>query len=127
MHSGSHARAYTAAAAIPARRFVKFTADKTVGLATSATDDIIGVTADVGADAAGDIVDVYRSGPAQVDFGGNVARGKEVVSDANGKAVQAAPAAGTTCRVGGIAEQSRVAGDIGLIEIGIATKTAPAA
>ncbi|MNU42689.1 hypothetical protein D3C71_314540 [compost metagenome] len=127
MHSGSHARTYTAASALPPRRFVKFTADKTVGLATSATDDIIGVTADVGAEAPGDLVDVYRSGPANVDFGGNVGRGKEVVSDANGKAVQAAPAAGTICRVGGLAEQSHVAGDIGLIEIGIATKTAPAA
>lgn len=127
MQSGSHARAYSAAAAIPPRRFVKFSADLTVTLATAATDDIIGVTTDVGAEAAGDLVDVIRSGPALVEFGGNVARGKEVVSDATGRAVLANPAAGTVCRVGGIAEKTQVAGDIALVEIGVATKTAPAA
>lgn len=127
MHSGSHARAYTSGAAIAARRFVKFSADLTVVQAASATDDIIGVTGDVGAEAAGDLVDVIRGGPALVEFGGNVVRGKEVVSDANGKAVQANPAAGTTCRVGGIAEKSQAAGDIALVEIRVATKTAPAA
>lgn len=127
MHSGSHARTYDAAAAIPARRIVKFTANLTVNLATAATDDMIGVTADVGAEAAGDRVDVYRSGPVEIDVGGTIARGKEITADASGKAIQAPTTAGTTLRIIGIAERSYVAGDIGLFELGVASKTNPAA
>lgn len=127
MHSGAHARTYDAAAALPARRIVKFTANLTVGLATAATDDAIGVTTDVATAAAADRVDVIRRGPAEIEVGGNIARGKEITADANGKAVQAAPAAGTTCRVIGVAERSYVAGDIGLFEIGVGSKTTPAA
>lgn len=128
MQSGSHARPYASAVAgLPPRRIVKFTADRTVGLAAAATDDMIGVTADVGAEAVGYTVHVYRSGPVEIEVGGNIARGKEVTSDAVGRAVQAAPAAGTTCRIIGIAERSYVLGDRGLFELGVASKTAPAA
>ncbi len=126
MQSGSHARTYDAAAAIPPRRIVKFTADRVVGLAAAATDDIIGVSDDVGAAAAGDRVDIFRSGPVEIEVGGAIARGKEVTSDATGKAVQAAPAAGTSCRIIGIAERTYVAGDVGLFELGVASKTTPA-
>lgn len=126
MHSGSHARTYTAAAAIPRRRIVKFTGDGIVGLATAATDDQIGVTTDVDADAAGDRVDVYRLGPVEIEVGGNIARGKDITSDGSGKAVQSAPAAGTTARVvGGGGDRAYVAGDIGLFWLFPAAKTTP--
>lgn len=126
MQSGSHARTYDAAAALAPRRIVKFTADSTVNLATAATDDMIGVTDDVGASAAGERVDVFRSGPVEIEVGGNIARGKDITADASGKAVQSAPAAGTTARViGGGGAQAYVAGDIGLFWLFPAAKTTP--
>lgn len=126
MHTGSHARSYDAAGALPPRRIVKFTGDEAVNLATSATDLAIGVTTDVAA-ASGERVDVYRSGPVEVEVGGNIARGADITADANGKAVQAAPAAGASCRiVGGGGSRAYTAGDIGLFWLFPGTKTTPA-
>ena len=47
-----------------------------------------------------------------MEFGGTVARGAPVTADASGKAVAAAPAAGSNVRIIGFAEVSAVAGDI---------------
>ena len=58
---------------------------------------------------------MVKSGIADVEFGGAVTRGAAVTSDANGKAVAAAPAAGSNVRIIGFAEVSAVAGDIGPI------------
>lgn len=127
MHSGSLARTYDAGGALPPRRIVKFTGDDVVNLATAATDDAIGVTADV-AVASGERVDVYRSGPVEIEVGGNIARGKDITADASGKAVQAAPGAGTSCRVvGGGGSRAYVAGDIGLFWLRPGALTTPAA
>lgn len=117
---------FIAGAAIAPRRFVKFSADRTVIQATAATDDIIGVSDSVGAPAAGVTVDVYQLGPQiEVDAGGNITRGKELTSDANGKAVHAAPAAGATCRTAGIAMGSYVAGDVAEYLASPSSKTTP--
>lgn len=104
-----------AGAAIAARHIVKFGADDdTVVTAAAATDAPIGVTSEIDA-ALGEPCDVMLSGLAEVVYGGNVAGGDLLTSDANGAAVTAAPAAGVNNRVIGVAMASGVAGDIGLV------------
>ena len=108
---------FRAEAAIPAFTIVKFgSADTLVVAAASATDKIYGVTTDIPA-AAGERCDVISVGGADVLYGGNVSRGDLLTSDASGRAVTAAPAAGVNNRVIGIAEVSGVAGDIGYVSI----------
>lgn len=102
----------TAGGAIPARTIVKFGADsKTVLAGAAATDDLLGVSCDVDA-AIGDPCDFMIDGIAPVISGGNITRGKPVTSDANGHAVQAAPASGADVRILGIAMEDAVANDI---------------
>ena len=106
---------FGAGGAIPARRFVKFGADDdTVVLATSATDSVIGVSLELDS-VSGDRVDVTLGDLAEVTIGGAVGRSDLVVSDAQGRAVTAAPAAGANVRVGGVAMSSNVLGDIGTV------------
>lgn len=102
---------YLAGAAIPARTFVKFSADRTVVAAAAATDAIIGVTTEV-ACASGDFVDVIRSGFAEVIAAGAITRGTHVTSDGNGNAVACAPGTGTTAQSIGICEVTAAASDI---------------
>lgn len=102
----------TAEAAIAAYRIVKpGTADGNYLQAAAATDFLMGVCESVGP-AAGERIDVVKSGIADVEFGGTVTRGGPVTADASGKAVAAAPAAGSNVRIIGFAEVSAVAGDI---------------
>jgi hypothetical protein len=106
---------YLAEAAISAYRIVKpGTSDGNVLQGAAATDFLMGVCESVGP-ALGERCDVVKSGIADVEFGGAVTRGAAVTSDANGKAVAAAPAAGSNVRIIGFAEVSAVAGDIGPI------------
>ena len=103
---------FVAEAAISAYRIVKpGTADGNVLQAAAATDFLVGVCESVGP-ALGERCDVVKSGIADVEFGGTVTRGGPVTADANGKAVAAAPAAGSNVRIIGFAEVSAVAGDI---------------
>jgi hypothetical protein len=105
---------HTADAAIAAYRIVKFgAADGNIAQAAAAADLSIGVTDRLAAAAAGDRIDVVRSGIAEVQYGGNVTRGKKLTADANGKAIEAAPAAGANAQVIGTAEVSGVLDDIG--------------
>ncbi len=104
---------YAAGAVVNPRRLVKFSADGIVVQAAAATDDIIGVSDSLGAAAQGARCECYVGGIIEVEVGGNIARGKPVTSDANGKAVQAAPAAGVNNRIIGFAQATYVAGDIG--------------
>lgn len=107
----ARARNYVAGGVIPARSQVKFSADGVVVVATSPTDDSIGVSAELDV-VQGERVDVFRTGSAEFRAGGVIARGKFFTTDANGAAVAAAPGAGVRHRVLGIAEVSVVAGDI---------------
>ncbi|SFF13466.1 capsid cement protein [Nitrosomonas sp. Nm166] len=103
---------YTAGGAISAYRIVKAGAnDGEVLQAAAATDLLMGVCGAI-APASGERVDIVKVGIAQVEFGGTVTRGQPVTSDANGKAVAAAPAAGVNNRIIGFAEVSAVSGDI---------------
>lgn len=113
-------KTYTAGAALSGKRIVKFSADGEVSQAAAATDLLAGVADGFGAEgtdtsySTGDRVDVHRAGLVEVRYGGTIARGKPVTSDANGKAVEATVAGSKAI---GIAEVSGVAGDIGTILI----------
>lgn len=105
---------FKAGGAISQNRFVKMGSnDGEVVQAAAATDSIVGVCIQPGGVASADRVDVMVLGIAEVDFGGTVTRGGLVTSDASGKAVAAAPAAGTNNRIGGFAVNSQVSGDTG--------------
>lgn len=102
---------YNAGGAIAKRRIVKFGADdKTMLQAAAATDLLIGVATEVDV-VTGEPVDVILEGIALCQAGGAVTRGNEVTSDANGKAVAAAPGAGVNNRIIGIALASAVLDD----------------
>lgn len=109
---------YTAEAAIAAYRIVKFgAADGGVLQAAAVGDKLIGVTDRLAAAVSGDRIDVTRSGIAEVQYGGAVAAGDLLTSDADGKAVVAAPAAGANVRIIGVAEVAGVLDDIGSMAI----------
>ncbi|WP_019500836.1 DUF2190 family protein [Pseudanabaena sp. PCC 6802] len=112
------AKNFTAEGAIPRYRIFKFgSADGSVVLATAATDALIGVTGILGADAVGDRVDGYLNGLQKVEYGGTITRGALLTSDAQGRAVAAAPAAGANNRIIGTAFVSGVLGDIGFVDV----------
>jgi hypothetical protein len=85
--------------------------------AAAAADAMDGVSDSLGADAAGDRVDIHTIGVVEVEYGGAVTRGDELTSDANAKAITAAPGVGVNMRVIGPARVSGVAGDIGLVRL----------
>lgn len=108
-------KGFKAGAAITRRRIVKFGADDaSVLLGAAATDALIGVSTEIDA-AIGEPCDVHLGGIPEVEFGGAVTRGAQLTSDATGRAIAAAPAAGANVRTIGIALVSAVAGDIGPI------------
>lgn len=82
----------SAGAAITAYRFVKVALDGssngTVSPASSEGELVLGV-ATAAASASGDEVLVAVSGYTLVDFGGTVALGQQITTDANGKAITA--------------------------------------
>lgn len=107
------AAAYTADAAIPKYRLVKFgTGDRNVTPAASATDACIGVSHELDA-SSGERLDVWHVGAAFVEAGAAVTRGAPITSDSVGRGVAAAPAAGANARVIGFAlESASGAGDV---------------
>lgn len=109
---------YTAEGAIPAYRIVKFGATEGgVLVAAAAADKLVGVNDRLAFAVAGDRGDVVRVGIAEVEYGGTVAAGDPLTSDATGRAIVAAPAAGANVRVIGFAEVAGVVGDIGSLNI----------
>jgi len=111
-------KTHTADGAVGAYRIVVHgAADGNAAQAAGSTVMLMGVTDRLGAAVAGDRIDVVRSGIAEVEFGGTVARGDPLTSDASGRAVAAAPAAGANAYVIGFAEVSGVLGDIGSASI----------
>lgn len=112
-HPNSVIKSYVAEAAVEACRIVKYgAADGQVLKGAAAADKLVGVAAPSVDSAIGDQVDVVKSGPAEVRLGGAVARGDLLTSDANGKAVVWAPAAGANARYVAIADASGVLDDI---------------
>lgn len=109
---------YGTEAIVPPYRIVKFGAvDLNVVPAAASTDKLIGISGRLGASVSGDRCDVTRAGLEEVEYGGNVAAGDYLTSDASGKAVTAAPGAGVNAYVIGQAEVAGVSGDIGKVFI----------
>lgn len=107
---------FVATAAIAHQLLVKAGAsDGQVALATAATDVIIGVSDCPGGAAIGDRIDVVLFGETEVQVGSTIALGAFFTAGAGGKAVAAAPAAGTNNRTGGMLTIGAVSGDIARI------------
>lgn len=107
--------AAVAGGAITKRRIVRHgAADGQALLGNGSATTPLGVSTEVDV-VAGETVDVVRLGPADVEYGGNVTRGDPLTSDATGRAIVAAPAAGANMRCVGFAEVSGVVGDIGTV------------
>lgn len=116
------ARNFKAEAAVPAFTIFKLSAttDGQILPATGPADALIGVSTDVAA-LIGERCDGILLGPADVLYGAAVTRGQQLTSDANGRAVPAAPAAGVNNNTLGRALVSGVLGDIGQVMISIGT------
>ena len=111
-------KSYVAEAAVSAYRIVKpGTADDNVLTAAAVSDLLVGVIEGV-APALGERCDVVLAGPALCTLGGTVTRGAKLTADASGRAVAAAPAAGTNNQIIGWALVSGVVGDV--VEIFVA-------
>lgn len=82
-------KSFKAAVNIPAHRLVKFgSVEGEVTLATSGTDNVIGVSDDVDTDA-GNIIDICVCGLRKVQYGGAVIQGDYLTAGTDGKAVKA--------------------------------------
>lgn len=104
---------FQAGAAISAFTLVKHgTADDIAVAAAAASDLVIGATQDI-APASGERVDVAITGIAYITAGAAVTRGKRLMSDASGRVIEAAAAAGTNVNTIGVALESASAlGDV---------------
>lgn len=104
---------FKATAAIVQFRIVKQAALQTVTQASAAADKLLGVSCEAAA-AANDAVDVVVEGVAVVDYGGTIAVGDALTSDADGKAIATTTNAD---RVIGFAEAAGVTGDRGSVKL----------
>ena len=108
---------YIAESAVGANLIIKpGSTDDFVAQGAAATDSLMGISGNVPG-AAGERIDIAKEGIVDVVFGGTVTRGQPITSDASGRAVAAAPAAGSNVRIIGFAEVSGVVGDIGTVFI----------
>lgn len=121
MANPGFSKSYIAASAISKYLLVKPSGvnDGEMVPAAAATDAIAGISQNVDV-AQGQLVDVVHDDSANLLLGGTVAPMDPITSDANGKGVKAAPAAGVNNRIVGFALTSGVSGDIipVLIKIG---------
>ncbi len=110
---------YEAASAILIRRFVKFDAAGKVVQASAVGDDIVGVSA-LGVTSQ-DITDgkdrirIDHLGKSDVTAGAAISPGQRLTTDANGKAVPAAPATGVNNSTGGYALSEAATADNDII------------
>ena len=104
---------FLAAAAIATYTLVKHAAaDDQVLAATSGADLVIGATQDV-APTLGERVDVAITGITYIMAGAAITRGARLMSDASGRVITAAAAAGTNVNTVGVAlESATAAGDV---------------
>lgn len=116
--TGLLTKSLEATTAITKRRLVKFGAADGTGVpAVDSAAFIVGVNSDVDV-AIGERASVHSIGNiADVEYGGTVARGDPLTSDASGRAITAAPGAGANAYIVGFAEVSGVLGDIGSVYV----------
>ncbi len=102
---------FVAAAAIPAFTLVALAAaDDQVQAAAAATDLVIGAVQDV-SPAIGERVDVSVVGITYIRAGAAVTRGKRLMSDASGRVIEAAAAAGSNVNTVGVAMEAATAAE----------------
>lgn len=106
-------KCFQAAAAIATYTLVKHAAaDDQVQAAASGADLVIGATQDV-APALGERVDVAITGITYITAGAAITRGSRLMSDASGRVITAAAAAGSNVNTIGVAlESATAAGDV---------------
>ena len=107
-------RSYKASAAIAGNRLVAFSDaanSSVIAQASASSSPITGVSdrLDCEADA---MCDVHRGGLSSVRLGGTVVAGDPLTSDADGKAIKAVAATGTTVWIVGYADAPGVVDDI---------------
>lgn len=85
--------------------------DQTLVPAAGPTDDLIATNVELEA-KAGERFDAAFGGLPEVRYGGPIGRGKPITSDTQGRAVEAAPAAGVRVRIIGFSIASGVPGDV---------------
>lgn len=103
---------FTAGAAISPYRVVKFSAAETVIQAAAAADLLVGICGEVGP-ASGERCDVTVYGIALAEAGAAITIGARLTSDATGRVITAAPAAGSNAGLIGMAlDAALAAGDI---------------
>ncbi len=109
---------YTAEGEVKQRRIIAAgSADGMVKQATAATDALMGVSGIQGTAGADQRVDVIMDKIQDVEFGGVVAFGDPLTSDAEGRAIKAEPVAGANVRIVGFAMENGGAGVIGKAHI----------
>jgi len=112
-------RNYTAAGAISARRIVKVSGAGNVAQTTGVSDGLFGICSQPGGAALGERCDTTLTGIEDVEAGAAFAAGARLTSDAQGRAINAAPAAGVNNDIIGIAlVDATAAGDIIPVLIG---------
>lgn len=103
---------FIAGAAIASFRVVKFSAANTVVQAAAATDLSIGLSNEV-SPALGERCDIVLAGVGYLEAGAAFALGAKLTSDAQGRGITAAPAAGSNAQIIAIAlEAAATAGDV---------------
>lgn len=103
---------FIAGAAITSFRIVKFSAANTVIQAAAATDLSIGLSNEV-SPVAGERCDIVLTGIGYLEAGAAFALGAKLTSDAQGRGITAAPAAGANAQIAAIAlEAATAAGDV---------------
>jgi hypothetical protein len=94
-------------------------ADGGVAQATAVTEALLGVTDAPKGVADTERVTVVHDGIADVVYGGTVAAGDFLTTDASGRAIASAPGAGTNHNVIGRAVVAGVVGDLGKVHLSI--------
>ena len=107
-------KSFVASGAIAPRRFVKFGASDSLVVQAGATDGgaVVGVANELGG-VDTQRVECFVADFCDVEYGGTIARGANVTSDAQGRAVTA----GAGAAYCGVAMVSGVVGDIASIRI----------
>ena len=106
---------YTADGVIEKNRLVTFGAEEGHMARAGVGDALIGTSGIRGAAAAGDRIDVYHDQIRPIEYGGVVAYGDPLTSDASGRAIVAAPGAGTSVPIIGHAMEAGKLGTIGSV------------
>jgi len=106
---------FTADGIIEKRRLVTFGSEEGHIAKAGVGDVLLGSTAIRGAEKAGARVDVCLDLIREIEFGGAIAYGDPITSDAQGRAIKAAPAADSSVPIIGRAMEAGKLGTIGRV------------